>query len=173
LPFKKIKASIKRLYSNDKFLKISAWKKCLLLPKMTVFGQSDHLTVSPQARTARPMGGGQASQQQDERRAESVGRARNRGDGPAWCLLRARDPGHPSQASPGIRPARPPTLRNDCLPGKPARPDDIAACPDGPDHGRRPGKPSDRTKGEPRAPGGGRRDDGLADACCALRILAV
>ncbi|MBP7070510.1 MAG: hypothetical protein KBA97_05510 [Methanothrix sp.] len=79
-----------------------------MLPKMTVFGQSDHLTVSPQARTARPMGGGQASQQQDERRAESAGRARNRGDGPAWCLLRARDPGHPSQASPGIRPARPP-----------------------------------------------------------------
>ena len=28
---------------------------------MTVFGQSDHLTVSPQARTARTTGGGQAS----------------------------------------------------------------------------------------------------------------
>jgi len=83
-------------------------EKCLLLPKMTVFGQSDHLTASSQARTGRPTGGGQARQQQDERRAERAGRARNRGDGPAWWLLRARDPGHPSQASPVIKPARPP-----------------------------------------------------------------
>jgi len=33
-------------------------------------------------------------------------------------------------------------LRNDRLPGKPARPDDIAAGPDGPAHGRRPDKPA-------------------------------
>jgi len=58
-------------------------EKCILLPKMTVFGQSDHLTVSPQARTARPMGGGQASQQQDERRAESAGRA---GEARRWSV---------------------------------------------------------------------------------------
>ncbi|NYT09660.1 MAG: hypothetical protein GKC09_06955 [Methanosarcinales archaeon] len=64
------------------------------------------------------------------------------GDGPAWCLLRARDPGHPNQhlqasALPGLLP-----LRNDRLPAKPARPDGIAAGPDGPAHRRRPGNPA-------------------------------
>ncbi len=39
-------------------------------------------TASPQARTAQPTGGGQASQRQDEMRAESAGRASGRrGDG--------------------------------------------------------------------------------------------
>ncbi|HPM26529.1 MAG TPA: hypothetical protein PLD96_04260 [Methanothrix sp.] len=54
--------------------------------------------------------------------------------------LKSRLPEYqPLQTSgpPGLLP-----LRNDRLPDKPARPDDIGAGPHGPAHGRRPGKPA-------------------------------
>ena len=80
-----------------------------------------------------------------------------RGDGQARACRWPEIPAAPNtslsrhQARPVLLP-----LKNDRLPGKPARPDGIVAGPDGPAHGRRPGKPAagQMASGERRAPGG-------------------